>query len=113
MSKKYIITESQLNLLIENQNLWLRRRLNKENLQNFITNAEIDYPMLCDDFGDEFEFADKIISRAVDDFLLEDMEKLDFLNDQYDYLHDMVTDMAKEWFGENLLEIYRNTCNEE
>ena len=113
MSKKYIITESQLNLLIEDENLWLRRRLNKDNLQNFITNAEIDYPMLCDDFGDEFEFADKIISRAVDDFLLEDEEKLDFLSDQYDYLHDMVTDMVKKWFGENLLEVYRNTCNEE
>lgn len=113
MSKKYIITESQLNFLIENQNLWLRRRLNKENLQNFITNAEIDYPTLCDDFGDEFEYADKIISRAVDDFLLEDMEKLDFLTDQYDYLHGMVTEMTKKWFGKNLIEIYRNTCNEE
>ena len=107
---KYIITESQYQLLVESINLGLKRRLNYHNLEKFIFNAELDFPTLCDDFGDEFEYADNVISRAADDFLMEDETFYDSLGEDYDDIHDYVVDFAKEHFGDYLIEIYQSTC---
>ena len=110
---KYIISESQLKLLTEDYKIRLRRRLTKDNLKSYIQNGELDFPTLCDDFNDEFDYADNVIRVAIDDFLTEDEEFLDSLSDDYDDVHSHVTDIVKDWYGEYLLEIYRMTCTEE
>ena len=109
---KYVITESQYKFLAESDApLWFRRRANKENMKEFIYKGEQEYPTLCDDFGDEFEYADNIISYAVSNFLTIDEEL--FESEDYDDISDTLTDMCKNWFGEYLFEIYRMTCSEE
>lgn len=109
---KYIITESQYLYLFENYKTRLKRRFTEDNLKPFIRNAELDFPMLCDDFGDEYEFADKVISSALDDFLMVDEDFLNSIGEDYDELHSYLTVFVKDWFGEYLLEIYRMTCFE-
>jgi hypothetical protein len=91
--------------------LWFRRRANKETMRKFITDGEINYPTLCDDFGDEFDYADNVIRYAVDEFLTIDEDL--FESEDYDDIHDTLTEMCKDWYGEYLFEIYRNTCSEE
>lgn len=109
---RYLITERQLQLLTESDALnWVKRRANKETLKKYISDAEMDFPTLCDDFKDEFEYAHNVIRYAVDYFLTTQEEM--FLDEIYDDVNDIVVDMCKEWFGEYLFEIYRNTCPEE
>ena len=109
---KYLLTQSQYNLLVESIYTRLKRRLNYDVLKSFVTKAELDYPTLCDDFGDEFEYADNVISRVADDFLMEDESFYDSLGEDYDDTHDFVHDYLKDLFGEYLLEIYRMTCSD-
>ena len=109
---KYIISESQYNLLSESSTLlWVKRRVTYENMKNYISDGEINFPTLCDDFGDEFEYADSVIKWAVDDFLTSNEDA--FLDEIYDEVHEIVVDKCKDWFGEYLLNIYRDTCTEE
>jgi len=110
--KKYIVTESQMKFLLENDKmLWVKRRATKNFMFNFIQKAEMEFPTLCDDFKDELNYASNVIRRAIDDFLTiyEEM----FLDDQYDEVSDILTDLCRDWFGNYLFEIYRNTCIEE
>ena len=86
---KYIITESQLELLSENEAImWVKRRINKDILGEYVREAEMQFPLLCEDFGDEFEYSDNVIRWAVDDFLTtrEDM----FLDDLYDSMDSLL-----------------------
>lgn len=115
---KYILKEAQLerlkkiNLLESIIPLWIRRRLSSNNIESYIHNALLDFPTLCNDFPDEFEYADNVISRAIDDFLTSDEDLFDTMGEDYDEIHSYVTDLVKDWFGEYLLELYRNTCAE-
>ena len=74
---KYVITERQHRFLIEQEiPNWFKRRFNAANMEKHITNGEINYPTLCDDFGDELlkhvlpalfgEDPDKIIERGAE-----------------------------------------------
>ena len=58
-------------------------------------------------FGDEFEYADNILSWAISDFMEEPGNE--WLQDRSDEL----MDYAKEEFGEELFEVYRDMDNEE
>jgi len=110
--KKYIVTESQMKLLLENDTmLWIKRRATKNFMFDFIQKAEIEFPTLCDDFENELDYASNVIRWAIDDFLTIDEEM--FLDDRYDEVSDILTDLCKDWFGDYLFEIYRNTCTEE
>jgi hypothetical protein len=110
--KKYIVTESQMKLLLENDTmLWIKRRATKNFMFDFIQKAEIEFPTLCDDFENELDYASNVIRRAIDDFLTIDEEM--FLDDRYDEVSDILTELCKDWFGDYLIEIYRNTCTEE
>lgn len=109
---KYIISESQYNLLTESSTLlWVKRRVTYESMKKYISDGEINYPTLCDEFGDEFEYADSVIKWAVDDFLSSNEDVI--LDDMYDEVYEIVVDKCKDWFGEYLFEIYRETCSEE
>jgi hypothetical protein len=58
-------------------------------------------------FGDEFEYADNIISWALDDIFAHPGDE--WLEDRYDEL----MDYSKERFAEELFEIYRNMNRKE
>jgi hypothetical protein len=109
---KYIITERQHRFLIEQEiPNWFKRRFNAANMEKHITNGEINYPTLCDDFGDEFEFADNVIRYAVNEFMTIDEDI--FEDERYDEWEEMLIEMCKEKFGERLFEAYRTTCQDE
>ena len=107
---KYIITESQLNMIQENSlPMWMRRRLNTGELNNYLQKAiEGEDPTY---YSDEFEYADNMISFAVNDFLTIDDEF--FEGDAFDEWTDRLTDMMKEEFGEELFEIWRSSNPDE
>ena len=109
---KYIITERQHRFLIEQEiPNWFKRRFNAASMEEYITNAEINHPMLCDDFNDEFEYADNIISDAVRDFMTTDEDI--FEDERYEEWEERLIDMCKEKFGERLFDVYRTTCQED
>ena len=100
------------NFLFESDSLrWFKRRATKDHMKSFIHEAEVDFPTLCDDFNNEFEYASGVIRRAVDIFMTIDEDL--FLDDRYDDFSNTLTQMCKDWFGEYLMEIYRNTCSED
>lgn len=114
---KIILKEIQLErlrdkteIISESLPIWIIRRLGKDNLQKYINKAVANQPTLCDDFSDEFEYADNILSWACDDFLTEREEY--FLDEKYDEIYSLVYDYMKELFGLELLLDYRNTCEE-
>jgi hypothetical protein len=80
-------------------------------MEKHITNGEINYPTLCDDFGDEFEFADNVIRYAVNEFMTIDEDI--FEHERYDEWEEMLIEMCKEKFSERLFEAYRTTCQDE
>lgn len=109
---KYIITESQHKFLIEQEiPIWFKRRFNAENMEKYIYKAEANYPTLCDDFGDEFQYADNVISDAVSEFMTIDEGIFD--DERFDEWQEMLVEMCKEKFGEMLFESYRTTCQDE
>ena len=108
----YLITESQYKFLTESIYLGLKRRLTYDKMESFIHNAEVDFPNPCDDYGDEFEFADNLISKAVDDFLTVDENFMNSLGDEYDEIYEFVHDWTKDNFGEYVLDIYYTTCED-
>ena len=108
---KYIITESQLNMLQENSMpMWMRRRLNTGELNNYLQKTiEGEDPTY---YSDEFEYADNMISFAVNDFLTIDEEFFEEGN-TFDEWTDRLTEMMNEEFGEELFEIWRASNPEE
>lgn len=102
---KYIITESQFNMIQENSMpMWMRRRLNTGELNNYLQKAvEGEDPTF---YSDEFEYADNMISFAVNDFLTTDEEYFEN-NDSLDEWSDKLTEIMKDEFAEELFEIWR------
>ena len=89
----------------------IRRRANEEVLKKYISLGELNYPTLCDDFNDEYEYSDHVIDYAIDEFLSEntiDIEDEDYYSDVMDYLSSLCRDI----FGEYLYEVYKDTCSE-
>jgi hypothetical protein len=60
-----------------------------------------------DNFSDEFEFADNILSWSIDKFISQPGNE--WLEDR----HDELLDYAKEEFGEELFEVYRDIAHED
>jgi hypothetical protein len=110
---KYIITESQYIFLKESViPISIRRRANKEILKKYITDGEIYYPTLCDDFEDAYDYADAVIDYAIDEIIKEVEENIydeDYYSDVMDYLRKI----CRDEFGENLIDIYKRTCTDE
>jgi len=89
----------------------VKRRTNPETLKDYIMRAELEYPTLCDDFEDGYEYADAVIDYAVDK-LLDDVDdeifEQDYISDVLDYLRSK----SKILFGQYLIDIYKTTCSE-
>jgi hypothetical protein len=80
-----------------------RRGITYPNLLTFIE-YEKDQFDACKDFGDEFEYADNVISNALDTFFVETEQELH--SDFYYEVHDL----CKDWFGEDLIIEYMEEC---
>ena len=111
---KYIITENQYNFILESSlTNWVSRRANVEILKNHIVDGEINFPTLCDDFEDGYEYADNVISWAIDDFL-ESYDLGNYIEEpDYDDVRDYLNTLCRNLFGQYLIDIYKTTCSEE
>ena len=89
----------------------VKRRANSEILQDYITNGEINYPTLCDDFEDGYEYADNVIDYAIDEFINEIDDNIDD-EDYYSDVMDYLRNLCRNEFGEELIRIYNETCIE-
>jgi hypothetical protein len=109
---KYIITERQHNLIIESiLPASIKRRNSKEMLKPYIDNGIINYPTLCDDFDNPYDFMDNVIDYAVDELLYEiddNIEEKDYYSDALDFLRKRCRDL----FGKELIKDYIFTCIE-
>ena len=91
----------------------VKRRTNTKILQDYITKGEINYPTLCDDFEDAYEYADKVIDYAMDEFIYEIEENLGEEEDYYsDEVEDYLRTLCRNEFGQELIRIYNETCIE-
>ena len=109
---KYIITESQYNFLNESLiPLSIRRRANEETLKKYISMGEINYPTLCDDFEDEYEYADAVIEYAVDEFIEKINDEI-FDEDYYSDVMDYLRNLCRNIFGQYLIDVYNTTCED-
>jgi hypothetical protein len=98
-------TEGEMEEQTPEDNVRYRRRgITYDNLLSFIDYEKTQWDA-CHDFSDEFEYADNIISSAIDNFFAETGQ--DYENDDlFDELHDI----CKDWFGEELLSSYYEEC---
>jgi hypothetical protein len=98
-------TEGEMEEQSPEDNMRYRRRgIVYDNLLSFIDYEKTQWDM-CHDFSDEFEYADNIISSAIENFFAEtgqDPETDEF----FDELHDI----CKDWFGEDLISGYHEEC---
>ncbi len=98
-------TEGEMEEQAPEDNVRYRRRgITLDNLATFIDYEKTQWDA-CHDFSDEFEYADNIISSAIDNFFAETGQ--DYENDDlFDELHEI----CKDWFGEELLSSYYEEC---
>jgi hypothetical protein len=90
----------------------LKRRANQQTLKKYITDGEINYPTLCDDFEDAYEYADAVIDYAIDK-LLEEFDEDIYEEDYYSDVMDYLRKLCRDEFGDYLIDIYEMTCPEE
>ena len=81
-----------------------RRGIVYDNLLSFIDYEKTQWDM-CNDFSDEFEYADNIISSAIDNFFAETGQ-----DSETDEFFDKLHDICKDWFGEDLISGYYEEC---
>jgi hypothetical protein len=118
LKKEYIVTESQLKRIVEKTSDFmtkLRRRFNKKTMQDFIYHAETEFPKLCDQFDNEFEYADAVINKAIDDFIFqEELEPYVYSGDwNFHEQIGVMTMVCKDWFEDGLLGHHQTTCQDE
>jgi hypothetical protein len=113
---KYLITESQYNLLMESDFITkLKRRFNEKTMRDFIYHAETEFPDPCSKFDNEFEFTDAIIGAAVTEFLFQEDLEDDFHSGDWSVIEteNLMITMCKDWFGDGLMGYYQTTCQDE
>jgi hypothetical protein len=90
----------------------IKRRANQQTLEKYITKGEINYPTLCDDFEDGYEYADAVIDYAIYK-LLDEFDEDIYDEDYYDDVMNYLRKLCRDEFGQYLIDIYENTCREE
>ena len=90
----------------------IKRRANQKTLRKYITYGEINYPTLCDDFEDGYEYADAVIDYAINELLAEFDEDI-YVKDYYSDVIDYLRNVCRDEFGQYLIDIYKETCTEE
>jgi hypothetical protein len=95
---------------------FLLRRSNEENLEKYITAGELAYPMLCEDFEDEYDYADAVIRYTLDELIgeFESLEGIiDYDNEQDTNTIDDFINLCRDLFGDYLTDVYMSTCSDD
>lgn len=104
-----IITESQYKLLVESDFMdRLKRRVNKESFMKYILETQEEFPDLCGDYSDEYEYSGNIIAMAIDHFFIVNEDY--FPEGSYEKFIDIIFPLAQNWYGDDLMEYYLNAC---
>ena len=90
----------------------IKRRANKQSLEKYISDGEINYPTLCDDFEDGYDYADAVIDYAIYK-LIDEFDEDIYDKDYYDDVMDYLRNFCRDEFGQYLIDIYKETCTEE
>lgn len=109
----YLISESQQKVLLESDfRNFIRRRANPETMTKFVrANMVADDSGICEEFMDEYEFADTVLDGAVDDMLAEFSGSYVDHPDYNDIL-DELNMIFREKYREDLIDIYNHHCYE-
>lgn len=91
--------------------LWFKRRANEETMRFFIDRMVREEDKPCENYSDEFNFAENIIDWAVNDFL--SIDEGFFNSPEFEEYQNILIDRCKQWFGEELFRKYRDVCNEQ
>ena len=106
---KYLITESQLVFILEGVPSWIKRRLDKENLSKYIFNSVIDFPSPCDEFKEDWHYANVVIRWATEELMLSD-ESYEW-GDDYDEIFNEVFKVIESLYLPILTQKYREMCD--
>lgn len=90
----------------------IKRRFSEDQMRKFLDQQLETETDICDEYGDQFEFADNVIARSLDDFLTVDEDIMYLIGDDFDHVHSVLTDYMKQWFGMELMEQYMESCDE-
>lgn len=120
IKKDYILTESQLKRIIESQNELLsesdlmdrlKRRVTKESFMKYILETQEEFPDLCGDYADEYEYSGNIIAMAIEHFFAVNEDY--FTENSYEEFIDRIFVLCQSWFGDDLMEYYLTACGDE
>ena len=107
---KIKLTESELinmvKMIIEDSDDLMSRMKRRQGELSNLVQKQVEQET-TDNFGDEFEYADNILSWALDEFI--DQPGNEWMEDRRDEL----LDYAKEEFGDQLFDIYYSETSEE
>ena len=108
---KYIITESQYELLSESDLMdRLKRRVTKESFMKYILETQEEFPDLCGDYDDEYEYSGNIIAMAIEHFFAVNEDY--FTENSYEEFIDIIFPLCQNWYGDDLMEVYVLACQE-
>jgi hypothetical protein len=113
---KYIINESQYQLIIEGTVFdRIKRRFNREYLTEFIEEAieDEDGYEPCSEFGDGYEYADEIIRKAINNFLYSLSSEIELTQENFEETEEILVDLSKDWFEDSLMESFEQNCSDE
>jgi hypothetical protein len=117
LKNEYIVTESQLQRIIESQHELLsesslmdrlKRRITKESFKKYILETQEEFPDLCKDFVDEYEYSDSIIAMSIENFFVDNEDY--FTEGSYEEFVDRIFLMCRNWYGDDLMETYFTAC---
>ncbi len=116
MIMKYIITESQYQLIKENTVFdKIKRRFNQEYLTEFIEEAIEDEDAYepCSEFGDGYEYADEVIRKAINNFLYSLAGEIELTSESFEETEEILVDLSKNWFEDSLIEGFEENCSDD
>lgn len=120
MKKDYILTELQLQRIVESQHELLsesdfmdrlKRRVNKKSFEKYIIETQEEFPDLCGDYADEYEYSGNIIAMAIDHFFTVNEDY--FPEGSYEKFIDIIFPLAQNWYGDDLMEYYLTACGDD
>lgn len=107
---KYIITESQYkNIILGDIPPFIKRRF--EELDDMVTDEEINQPTLCDDFSTSDRYADYILKEVIMNFIDNYSSNFPALMDTRNRYGLSLKKILYEKHYDRLVEIYNDTCN--
>lgn len=109
---KYIITESQFEFIKESDlERWSIRRRSMEFFDKLVDEVIGRYTDICEEFSDEFDFADQIIDEVVDDFYSDYPHEWE--SENFWKVRDDTATWVKDNYGPGILELYSELCPED